>query len=87
MWLLLDPDIWIWPPRARRSAASFMDQRRGDRYNNKYNELLDAWIRVILDVDKRDSMIALSAFDEGSDAENPSFQISSRTAFSRRLAI
>ena len=87
LWLLLDPDIWIWPPRARRSAASFMAQRRGDRYNNKYNELLDAWIRVILDADKRDSTITLSAFDEGSDAENPSFQISSRTAFSRRLAI
>ena len=65
VWLLIDPDIWIWPPRARKSAAKFMEQRRSDRYNNKYNELLDAWIRVILDTDKRDSEVSLSAFGQG----------------------
>lgn len=84
VWLLIDPDIWIWPPRARKIAANFMDQRRSDRYNKKYNELLDAWVRVILDTDKRDSEVSLSAFDHGSDTENPVFRIGSRTAFSRR---
>jgi hypothetical protein len=34
-WLLLDPDIWIWPARARRSAVGFLDERRSDRYNQK----------------------------------------------------
>ena len=61
------------------------DQRRSDRFNKKYNDLLDAWIRVILDTDKRDSEVSLSAFDGGSDIENPAFRIGSRTAFSRRL--
>lgn len=45
-WLLVDPDIWIWPPRARELATEFMDERRKDRYNRKYNALLDAWIEV-----------------------------------------
>lgn len=86
VWLLIDPDIWIWPPRARKSAARFMEQRRSDRYNKKYNELLDAWVRVILDTDKRDTEIQLLAFDKGSETENPAFQIGSRTAFTRRQA-
>ena len=84
VWLLIDPDIWIWPPRARKSAAKFMEQRRSDRYNNKYNELLDAWVRVILDTDKRDSEVSLSTFCQGAATENPVFRIGSRTAFSRR---
>ena len=44
LWLLIHPDIWIWPPRARKDAQDFMDQRRRKRFNRKYNELLDAWI-------------------------------------------
>ena len=43
-WLLIDPDIWIFPRRARELAVAFLDHRRGDRYNIKYNRLLDAWI-------------------------------------------
>ena len=45
-WLIVDPDIWIWPSRARRVADEFMDRRRGDRFNKKYNQLLDAWVRL-----------------------------------------
>lgn len=41
-WLIVDPDIWIWP----RVADEFMDRRRGDRFNKKYNQLLDAWVRL-----------------------------------------
>ena len=32
-WLILDPDVWIWPPRARKNATKFLDDRRGGRYN------------------------------------------------------
>ncbi|MBT3043413.1 MAG: SIR2 family protein [Candidatus Thiodiazotropha sp. (ex Codakia orbicularis)] len=86
VWLLIDPDIWIWPQRARKVAAQFMERRRSDRYNKKYNDLLDAWVRVILDTDQRDTEVSLSAFDHGSNLENPVFRIRSRTAFSRRQA-
>jgi hypothetical protein len=83
-WLLIDPDIWIFPRRARELAVAFLDQRRGDRYNIKYNRLLDAWIRVILG-DQRDADVTVRPFEGGSDAENPSFTIGTRTGFSRRL--
>jgi hypothetical protein len=86
LWLLLDPDVWIWPTRARKIAVDFLDQRRGDRYNNKYNALLDAWVQIVLGTDERNAEIILSAFDGGSGAENPSFKVASRTAFARRLA-
>ncbi len=84
VWLLVDPDIWIWPPRARKIATNFMDQRRRDRFNKKYNDLLDAWVRIILDTHERDIEVFLSTFDQGGSSENPVFQIGSRTAFSRR---
>lgn len=86
LWLLLDPDVWIWPTRARQIAVDFLDQRRGDRYNKKYNDLLDAWARIILGTEERNTEITFSAFDGGTGAENPSFKIASRTGFARRLA-
>ena len=86
LWILLNPDVWIWPPRARKDAANFLDQRRGDRYNKKYNALVDAWVQIILGTDERNAEISISAFDGGTGAENPSFKVASRTAFARRLA-
>jgi SIR2-like domain len=83
-WLLVDPDIWIWPHRARRLAVDFMDRRRCDRYNNKYNTLLDAWVHLILGTSAKNITVTLSAFWSGSGPANPSFSIGSRTAFSQR---
>jgi hypothetical protein len=83
-WLLLDPDVWIWPPRAREIAAAFLDKRKGDRYNNVYNALLDAWLSVLLGAD-RAAETMVSAYEGGTVAETPSFSIGSRTAYTRRL--
>ena len=85
IWLIIDPDIWIWPQRARKIATDFMSQRRKGRRNEQYNNLLDAWVHVILDTDERGCEITLSAFEQGDSTENPSFKIGSRTAFSRRI--
>lgn len=84
LWMLIHPDLWIWPPRSRKDAKDFMDHRRRDRLNRKYNELLDAWLRVVLGQHQRRSEIQLSPFDTGDDVENPQFRLSSRTAFSRK---
>ena len=86
LWLQLDPDVWIWPPRARELAQTFLDGRRGNRFNNVYNQLLNAWIEVIFASSERNMEIDVSAFDAGSEAENPKFRLSNRTAFARRLS-
>lgn len=83
-WLLLDPDIWIWPSRARKSATDFMDRRRSDRYNKKFNKLIDAWIQIALGTNERNAEISISAFDEGGESENPSFKIGTRTGFAQK---
>ncbi|MGH9806278.1 MAG: hypothetical protein ACRD9W_03300 [Terriglobia bacterium] len=83
-WLLLDPDVWIWPPRARKDAAVFLDERRGNRYNKLYIALLDAWLAVLLGAD-RGAETTVSAYEGGTVAETPSFCIGSRTAYTRRL--
>ena len=85
LWLLLNPDIWIWPPRMRKTSANFIENRRKDRFNKKFNDLLDAWVRIILGTDERNTEVMVSAFAQGSEAENPSFCLATRTAFSKRL--
>lgn len=84
-WLLLEPDIWIWPPHARAVATDFLDERKGRRYNGKHNELLQAWTGIILDSDQRNADLAFRPFEVGDAAENPTFQVGTRTAFSRKL--
>jgi hypothetical protein len=84
-WLVLDPDVWIWPPRARKEAAAFLDERRSNRYNKVYNALLDGWLAVLLGTN-RSAETTVSAYEGGTVAENPSFSIGSRTAYTRRLA-
>lgn len=84
-WLLLEPDLWIWPEFARREAAKFMEQRRRDRYNSKHNALLTAWIKVILGTDMVNTVVDVRPFISGSDDANPVFSIGSRTAYSKRI--
>ena len=85
-WLLLDPDVWIWPRRARTIAAKFLDDRRGNRYNKAYNALLDAWLAVLLGAE-RAAETTVSAYEGGTVAETPSFGIGSRTAYTRRFEL
>ncbi|GAB3321404.1 SIR2 family protein [Haliea atlantica] len=84
-WIMIDPDIWIWPPRDRANARDFLDKRRSDRKNDKFNALLDAWIKLLFDTDQRNSEITLTPFSDGNEIENPRFRVSNRTTFSRRL--
>lgn len=85
-WLLLDPDIWIWPTRARPLAADFLDKRRGDRYNKLYNDILDGWLSMLLDDHDRKAAFTVAAYDGGSSGETPVFSLLPRTAYTRRLA-
>jgi len=61
-----------------------LDARRGDRFNKKFNDLLDAWVQIVLGTAERNTVVTVPLFDGSAGAENPSFQISSRTAFARR---
>ena len=85
-WLLIEPDIWIWPRHARADAANFLDRRRSDRYNAKHDAILNAWIRIILGTEERNTLVTLQVFDGTPNAGNPCFSFGTRTAFSRRRA-
>jgi hypothetical protein len=84
LWLLIEPDVWIEPARARRYAVDFLDKRRGGRFNKEFNALLDAWVHIILGTPERNAEIEVRGFNAGNGAENPAFKISSRTAFTKR---
>jgi hypothetical protein len=84
-WAVLEPDIWVWPPRGREVATEFMDGRRRGRFNNKYNVLLDAWVRVLIGSSERRTAVSLCAFDGAAGPANPAFELGSQTAFAFRL--
>ncbi|MBB2811627.1 UNVERIFIED_ORG: hypothetical protein GGD44_004785 [Rhizobium esperanzae] len=81
-WLLLEPDVWIWPPHARKVATEFLDERKSRRFNAVHNQLLNAWTEIVLGTAQRNVLLEIRPFQSGSDVENPMFQIGSRTAFS-----
>ncbi len=85
-WLLIEPDVWIWPRFARKNARDFIDRRRKDRFNAKHDALLRAWIHLIFGTEKANATVSVQAFSSGSEAANPSFTIGSRTAYTRGLA-
>ena len=46
-WVLIKPEVWIWPKRARKQAADFLDKRVGGRFNRQSDALLSAWIGLL----------------------------------------
>ena len=85
VWLLIDPDVWIWPSRSRRDAKEFLDQRRRDRFNRKYDRLLSAWLQIILGTDQSGAEIELKLSTGPGSAGNPDFLVGGQTAFAGRL--
>ncbi len=87
LWLLLEPtvlgstlsDEHTADERLRRKE--FVRERLATRYNKKWNELLDAWIKV-LSGDQEKWTVTTFGLTQGVDA---SFTIHATTGFSRRL--
>lgn len=85
-WLLLEPDVWIWPPHARKVATEFLDDRKGKRFNGVHNQLLNAWTEIALGTTERNVTLEVRPFSSGTSVENPTFLIGNRTAFAMRAA-
>lgn len=86
LWLLLDPDVWILPPRARSLARNFLDERKKGRTNAVYDSLLSGWVQAVFGAEERNTEISVSPFESDMETENPTFTIMSRTGFSRKLS-
>lgn len=84
LWLLLKPDVWIWPRFARQYATSFLDKRKADRRNDKYDRLLSAWIGILSDHAGRNVEVTVSPFDGDSGFANPVFGFSTQTGFAMK---
>jgi hypothetical protein len=84
VWMVVDPDIWIWPHRARELATDFLNKRRKDRRNERYNAILDAWVRFLVGSTDLNAHAAVTAFGGPTGPENPEFTFGSRSAFARR---
>ena len=82
-WIVVDPDLWIWPPRARETAREFLDNRRKDRLNAKFDRILSAWVSVLTRQVERGASVALAAFEGTEPDANPRFVIGSRTGYAR----
>lgn len=81
LWLLLQPDVWISPNKMREEATEFLYKKKIRRYNKQAFEILSAWIEILLGgIGKGNANV--TAYKS---TEHPAqFQISTRSAFSRR---
>jgi hypothetical protein len=82
VYLMLEPTIWITPSSKRDLAGDFIRARGLKRYNPQANQILDAWIGILLGDAKPAEAKTVVAFL--TDDYPVSFTINSRTAFSRR---
>jgi len=83
LWLLYEPTTWVDSlpdSRVSEEVKEFHRQRAASRYNQKWNQLLDAWSGLIT---REQSSARLAAFGivDGVDAV---FEIDRTTAYSRR---
>jgi hypothetical protein len=83
VWLLVEPDIWINPFIMRESAVDFLRAKKFDRYNNRSNELLNAWISMLFGSVGSGQEVEMSCFPDTANA--PVFRINTRTAFSGHI--
>lgn len=82
LWLMLKPTIWIKPDDQRKNYVEFLKKRRAHRYNMAANNILDAWIKILLGNQVTGEISELKCYD---DSEYPvTFKINSRTAYSKR---
>lgn len=81
LWLSLRPDVWIEPRFKRKDFIDFIRNKKKSRYNSVQNDLIDAWKLILLGGEQTN---ILSAFDDNVEM-NPKFEISSRTAYSKRV--
>lgn len=82
LWLLLEPMLWMTRSNGRRPAKDmdFVRERRAKRFNGKSNELLEAWVMVLLGAEETASFSGFGGVS-GVDAN---FTIGRTTAFSQR---
>ena len=83
LYLLIRPEVWIRPLYRRETATDFLRDRKRGRYNHKASAILDAWVRVLFGSIGQGEHSTVACFPETSYPAT--FQISTRTAFSRRL--
>jgi hypothetical protein len=80
-YLLLRPTTWITPLSLREEASNFIKARNLKRYNKTANQILNAWIKVLLGAVGDGTEVTLTAFPD--QDFSASFVINTRTAYSR----
>ncbi|PHR54819.1 MAG: SIR2 family protein [Robiginitomaculum sp.] len=84
LWMVLKPDVWIFPTFARRHARGFLDNRKSNRQNDKLDAIFSAWIGVLSDDAGRNATVSLSPFDGDTGYMNPVFEFSTQTGFAMK---
>jgi hypothetical protein len=83
LWLVIVPFVWAEKQAddaAWATAREFIRERRAARFNQSWNRLLEAWVKIIT---SGQSVTEVRAFATGA-GNDAVFSIGSTTAFSRR---
>lgn len=82
LWLVIKPTLWVDPREERRNHAEFLKSKRRFQFNQKANDILDAWISILFNNPMKGSSVKISCME---DDEYPiHFEVQTRTAFSKK---
>lgn len=80
LYLMIKPTIWIDPKDERRKHLEFIRSKILKRYNSKMNDILNAWIKILLGQINTDAEIVCYE-----NSEFPAtFRLNTRTAYSQK---
>ena len=81
--LLLSPTIIVTKPSIKEEAwliAPFVKEMMANWYNNKFNNILEAWFGILFD---KDELMNISLFKDEEDGINCHFQIKRQTNYTK----
>lgn len=84
VWLLLKPDVWIWPKFVWQHAKNFLDNRKANWYNDKYDRLFSAWIDILWDHAGKNVEVTMSPVTGVAGFANPVFGFSTQIGFAMK---
>ena len=83
-WLLIEPDIWVYPLSEREEVVDFLSHKRSKRYNVQAFNILNAWIQLLCGfVGHSEKTIIATCY--GNTNYPAQFSLNTRTAYSRRI--
>lgn len=83
--LILSPEIWIFPAKAKKNHIDFLRRKRSHLKNDKLDQLISAWIETIFPEIGLGQVVSLKPYFQTDLIGSGDLKTTTRTSFSRKV--